>query len=111
MQKQWNCIKSGTRAREAHVFGAMENDMGGIGVRSIGLKRAQCQLALKSLAYNLKRTVYLFKVKFWKGIYRIATSKKSPGWMMGYRVPESGIGATEFDIEGGLMPQNRSVFR
>jgi len=74
-QKQSNRIKSKTRARVEHVFGAMENDMGGIGVRSIGLKRAQCHLMLKNLAYNLKRTVYLLKVKFWEGIDRVGAPK------------------------------------
>lgn len=84
-QKQSNRIKSRTRARVEHVFGAMENDMGGIGVRSIGLKRAQCQLVLKNLAYNLKRTVYLLKAKFWKGIDRIGAPKTSPVPAMGVR--------------------------
>lgn len=78
-QKQANRIKSRTRARVEHVFGAMENDMGGIGVRSIGIKRAQCVLMLKNLAYNLKRTAYLLKVNFWKGIDRIGAPKTSPG--------------------------------
>lgn len=33
--------------------------MGGKVVRSIGLARAQTQLGLKNLVYNLKRFVYL----------------------------------------------------
>ena len=76
-QKESNRIKSKTRARVEHIFGAMENDMGGIGVRSIGLKRAQCNLVLKNLAYNLKRTVFLLRVKFWDGIDRIGAPKIS----------------------------------
>ena len=76
-QKLSNRTKSKTRARVEHVFGAMENDMGGIGVRSIGLKRAQCHLMLKNLAYNLKRTAYLLKMKFWEGIDRIGAPKAS----------------------------------
>jgi hypothetical protein len=36
-----------------HVFGAMENDMGGIFVRSIGLARAQVNGGLMNLTYHL----------------------------------------------------------
>jgi len=42
----------------------MDNEMGGIGVRSKGLKRAQCHLMLKNLACNLTRTVFLLKMSF-----------------------------------------------
>lgn len=62
-QKQSNKDKSKVRARVEHAFGSMENDMGGIAVRSIGLKRAQCNLMLKNLAYNLRRTVCLSSVR------------------------------------------------
>lgn len=58
-QKAANRERSKTRARVEHVFGDFVTSMGGKVVRSIGLDRAQTQLGLKNLVYNLKRFVYL----------------------------------------------------
>lgn len=59
VQKASNKEKSRTRARVEHVFGHMTNSMGGIFIRSIGIKRARCAIALKNLAYNMSRYAYL----------------------------------------------------
>ncbi|MEO1145473.1 MAG: IS5 family transposase [Cyanobacteria bacterium J06638_22] len=58
-QKAANRERSKTRARVEHVFGDFVTSMGGKAVRSIGLARAQTQLGLKNLVYNLKRFVSL----------------------------------------------------
>lgn len=58
-QMQRNRKKSKTRARVEHVFAYMTNTMKGITVRSIGLARAQVQIALINLTYNLCRYTYL----------------------------------------------------
>jgi IS5 family transposase len=50
-----NKAKSRVRVRVEHVFGHMENSMGGIFVRSIGMARAKVGVALMNLAYNLSR--------------------------------------------------------
>jgi len=62
-QKLANKIKSKVRARVEHVFGHMTNSMGGMYVRCIGIRRARCEIALKNLAYNLSRYVYLVNAK------------------------------------------------
>ena len=58
-QKVANRERSKTRARVEHVFGDFVTSMGGKVVRNIGLVRAQTQLGLKNLVYNLKRFVSL----------------------------------------------------
>jgi IS5 family transposase len=58
-QKTANRERSKIRARVEHVFGDFVTSMGGKVLRSIGLARAQTQLGLKNLVYNLKRFVYL----------------------------------------------------
>ena len=58
-QKAANRERSKTRARVEHVFGDFVTSMGGKVMRTIGLARAQTQLGLKNLVYNLKRFVYL----------------------------------------------------
>jgi IS5 family transposase len=62
-QKENNRIKSKDRARVEHVFGHMTNSYGGIFVRSIGIARAECQLGLKNLAYNLQRYESLVRLR------------------------------------------------
>jgi IS5 family transposase len=62
-QKAENREKSKVRARVEHVFGSMTNSFGGLLVRSIGITRAQCQIGLKNLAYNLKRYEYVMRPK------------------------------------------------
>ena len=59
-QKRENTAKSKIRARVEHVFGAMHH-YGGIFIRSIGIKRAEIQIGLLNLTYNLKRYVYLME--------------------------------------------------
>lgn len=62
-QKRSNTEKSRIRARVEHVFGAMENEMGGIFLRSIGAARAKVGVGLMNLAYNLKRIETLIRLK------------------------------------------------
>jgi len=54
-----NREKSRTRVRVEHVFGHMTNSMGGMFIRCIGIERAIREIAMKNLAYNLQRFVYL----------------------------------------------------
>jgi len=61
-QKRNNTAKSRIRARVEHVFGAM-NHFGGIFIRSIGIARAEMQIGLLNLTYNLTRYVYLMEAK------------------------------------------------
>jgi len=58
-QKAANRERSKIRAKVEHVFGDVVTSMGGKLVRSIGLARAQTQLGLKNLVYNLKRFICL----------------------------------------------------
>jgi len=60
IQKRNNTAKSRIRARVEHVFGAMQH-YGGLFIRSIGIARAEMQIGLINLAYNLKRYVYLME--------------------------------------------------
>lgn len=60
-QRQSNRTKSAIRSRVEHVFASMENDMGGIFLRSIGLARAKVGVSLMNLAYNLKRIEVLIR--------------------------------------------------
>ena len=54
-QKESNREKSRIRSRVEHVFGFMTMSMGGIIIRSIGMKRAKAGIARRNLAYNMKR--------------------------------------------------------
>jgi len=58
-----NGEKSRVRARVEHVFATMENDMGGIFLRSIGAARAAVGVGLMNLTYNLKRITTLIRLK------------------------------------------------
>jgi len=62
-QEAFNKEKSRVRARVEHVFGTMENEMGGILLRSIGMARAKVGVGLMNLAYNLKRIEVLIRKK------------------------------------------------
>lgn len=62
-QEAGNTAKSQVRARVEHVFGHMENSMGGIFVRSIGQVRAKVGVGLMNLAYNLARIEVLIRLK------------------------------------------------
>jgi IS5 family transposase len=59
-QKASNRVKSKTRARVEHVFGA-QHGMGGHIVRTIGLARAKVKIGMMNLVYNMKRLVQLIK--------------------------------------------------
>ena len=59
-QKASNRIKSKTRARVEHIFGA-QHAMGGHIVRTIGLARAKVRIGMMNLVYNMKRLVQLIK--------------------------------------------------
>jgi len=61
-QKENNKTKSKVRVRVEHVFGQMTNAMGGMFIRCIGISRAVREIAMKNLAYNLRRYVYLASV-------------------------------------------------
>ena len=56
-----NTEKPRVRARVEYLLGAMENDMGGIFLRSIGAARAKG--GLMNLTYNLKRIETLIRLK------------------------------------------------
>jgi IS5 family transposase len=58
-QKQNNRIKSKTRARVEHIFGFVENSMNGSVIRTIGKARAEAQIGLMNLTYNLFRCIQL----------------------------------------------------
>ena len=58
-QKESNREKSRTRARVEHVFGYLTRFMGGMGIRTIGMKRAKREICGMNLAYNIKRAVFL----------------------------------------------------
>ena len=55
-----NRIKSKTRVRVEHVFGA-QHAMGGHLVRTIGLARAKVKIGMMNLVYNMKRLGQLLK--------------------------------------------------
>ena len=61
-QKKNNAAKSRIRARVEHVFGRM-NHFGGIMIRTIGIARAEMQIGLLNLTYNLTRYTYLMGAK------------------------------------------------
>lgn len=58
-QKASNRKKSQTRARVEHIFGFMENSMGSMFNRKIGIKRAETVIGLMNLTYNMFRKLQL----------------------------------------------------
>ncbi|MFA0813855.1 IS5/IS1182 family transposase, partial [Microbulbifer epialgicus] len=46
--------------RVEHVFGSMENEQGGMFVRTIGLARANVKVGMMNLVYNMRRFVSLY---------------------------------------------------
>ena len=58
-QKAANTEKSRTRVRVEHVFGFMENSMGSMFFRKIGIKRAEASVGLMNLTYNMFRKIQL----------------------------------------------------
>lgn len=61
-QKQTNRRKSRIRARVEHPFAFMEQSLGGIYNRCIGLARNTYQIGMMNLAYNLFRSVQLLRI-------------------------------------------------
>ena len=58
-QKQKNSQKSEVRARVEHVFGFIQNLMGGDWTRTIGKERADRGVGISNLTYNLFRFTQL----------------------------------------------------
>jgi IS5 family transposase len=61
-QERNNTAKSKIRARVEHVFGRM-HQFGGIAIRTIGIRRAEIQIGLLNMAYNITRYAYLMGAK------------------------------------------------
>lgn len=59
--KHLNSLKSKIRCLVEHIFGFIENSMGGPDLRYIGLARNEAGVGLCNLAYNMKRFIYLSK--------------------------------------------------
>ena len=72
-QELSNTAKSRVRARVEHVFGHMENSMGGIFLRSIGAARAAVGVGLMNLSYNLARIEILIRTQVFS-FDRVSTS-------------------------------------
>ncbi len=62
-QQRANRTKSKVRARVEHVFGAQEMAPGGRLVRTIGVARARAKIGLQNLVYNIRRLVFLERMK------------------------------------------------
>ena len=60
-QKESNRQKSKVRSRVEHVFGFMEQTMGGLIFRGVGMIRAKANIALTNLVYNMCRLVQINK--------------------------------------------------
>jgi len=58
-QEKENRKKSRTRVRIEHIFGFMTNSMNGIYIRSIGIARAEFNIGLMNLTYNMSRYRFL----------------------------------------------------
>jgi len=61
-QKKNNIEKSKTRVRVEHIFGFMENSMGSMFFRKIGIKRANARIGLMNLTYNMFRKIQLERI-------------------------------------------------
>ena len=62
-QKAANREKSKVRARVEHIFGFIENSMGGSRLRSIGKTRAKATIGLMNLTYNMFRALQITRIK------------------------------------------------
>lgn len=58
-QMKRNRQLSGTRARVENVFGFMTMSMGGMVISCVGFVRAEANIILKNLAYNMRRYCFL----------------------------------------------------
>jgi IS5 family transposase len=61
-QRNSNREKSSIRVRIEHIFGFVENSMHGSYIRCIGKMRAESQIGLMNLTYNLFRYIQLQKI-------------------------------------------------
>ena len=61
-QRANNTDKSKTRVRVEHIFGFMENSMGSMFFRKIGIKRAKTVIGLMNLTYNMFRKIQLEEI-------------------------------------------------
>ena len=61
--KAANHVIAKTRCRIEHVFGYMTESMHGITIRSIGIKRAKCDIGLSNLVYNMHRYCTLMRIE------------------------------------------------
>lgn len=61
-QRASNKQKSKTRVRVEHVFGFMENSMGSMFNRKIGIKRAESVIGLMNLTYNMFRKLQVERI-------------------------------------------------
>ena len=62
LHQELNRLKSQIRCRIEHIFGCVENSMGGPELEYIGLPRIRTGIGLSNLAYNLRRHVQLIKL-------------------------------------------------
>ena len=62
-QKEANHEKSKVRARVEHIFGFIENSMGGSRIRCIGKTRAKATIGLINLTYNMFRALQITRIK------------------------------------------------
>jgi hypothetical protein len=63
-QKKNNGRKSSVRVRIEHIFGFVENSMHGSYICCIGKIRAESQIGLMNLTYNLFRYIQLQKIGY-----------------------------------------------
>lgn len=61
LEKSINKLKSKVRSAVEHIFGFMENSMGGPRLEYIGQKRISAGIGLSNLTYNMRRYVQLVK--------------------------------------------------
>jgi IS5 family transposase len=62
LHQELNRLKSQVRCRIEHIFGCVQNSMGGPELEYIGLPRIRTGIGLSNLAYNLLRHVQLIKL-------------------------------------------------
>jgi IS5 family transposase len=62
-QKKLNRLKSAIRCRVEHIFGFIENSMNGSFIRTIGKKRAETNIGLMNLVYNMARYSFIMRQK------------------------------------------------
>ncbi len=62
-QKQSNREKSKVRCRIEHIFGFMTVSLHGLTLRSVGIARAEFNIGLTNLVYNMNRYEYLLRSK------------------------------------------------